>query len=789
MSDDVVGRIVRGTGGEEDPHNDAMPTPDYEIFLEEKRLYHLGCIDDGDLLLCEGAVEGDEDDTIIIGKEDAEDDDVTPSSSLFNNRSALHQDNKHREKAAVRPRAPGVDDDGCLIWSDTGISAERFMKMNKNERVNHFVGMSALSRKNNLGRNLLRMRKRFANEYAFFPDTWVLPTDLNHLKAQFNNNNKKGNNSSIGSKKFNKKKKCNKTYIVKPDNGSQGFDILLDYKLKPCHHIGHNQSSTDIVIRLVEVNHAPSFATESELDYRVKDKPECRLTKDMLLTEIADEVWKEKMMRDKGARKCSLSSSSSSSSSSSTIIPDERPPWGRGGIVKCGESNPGQNGITKGGPHAKHVSKNNRKQYKRETMRIMRLYMIRQAAIDRCIRECAITSSSIGFTLLYPTKDKEIEYREYHDEAIDIWETLTGIADKNSRTKSHNTSGTTGYAAHDDADCRTKKAATESPESNVKEGDVVKVQTNLGWEKVLVKKRLINGKYDIVFLNDGEVMCGVIPRILRSSIQQPPSLPQRRGGRGEVQHLNLSITSPTTVNTTYHSHHVEYGHHALRNGTAEIKKERESNAHDGVTTTVVQNRGANKIGPTTSTTVSYSSSLTTPTTTTLEYHPPQESRDGGEDFSYYRHRDGHHMNDDQRRYESTTLLRVEPIVPLMPYFNRVDREAKKRQQDEDAELAAASSSEVKSKSDDVCKMSSDEVEDAKEEEVEEDEKEALATDDESVDGYTSQLSSGASSSSRGNDDILSSSSVQVFNNALSSDDSLGGKIQSRGEDHLSSSHP
>ncbi|KAF4654177.1 hypothetical protein FOL46_008845 [Perkinsus olseni] len=107
-------------------------------------------------------------------------------------------------------------------------------------------------------------------------------------------------------------------------------------------------------------------------------------------------------------------------------------------------------------------------------------------------------------------------------------------------------------------------------------------------------------------------------------------------------------------------------------------------------------------------------------------------------------------------------------LALMPYFNRVDREAKKRQQEEDAELAAASSSEVKSKSDDVCKMSSDEVEDAKEEEVEEDEKEALATDDESVDGYTSQLSSGASSSSR--------------------DDSLGGKIQSRGED-LSSSHP
>lgn len=45
--------------------------------------------------------------------------------------------------------------------------------------------MYQLARKNYLGRNLGKMFKSFPDEYKFFPRTWLLPTDYNDFKAQF----------------------------------------------------------------------------------------------------------------------------------------------------------------------------------------------------------------------------------------------------------------------------------------------------------------------------------------------------------------------------------------------------------------------------------------------------------------------------------------------------------------------------------------------------------------------------------------------------------------------------
>lgn len=39
--------------------------------------------------------------------------------------------------------------------------------------------MHNLSRKNNLAKNLMKMRKKAPNEYNFFPLTWNLPLDYN----------------------------------------------------------------------------------------------------------------------------------------------------------------------------------------------------------------------------------------------------------------------------------------------------------------------------------------------------------------------------------------------------------------------------------------------------------------------------------------------------------------------------------------------------------------------------------------------------------------------------------
>lgn len=52
------------------------------------------------------------------------------------------------------------------------------------------------------------------------------------------------------------------------------------------------------------------------------------------------------------------------------------------------------------------------------------------------------------------------------------------------------------------------------PRPDVQVGDIIKVQTNLGWESVTVRARRANGKIDIQF-KDGEYMRSVLPRILR----------------------------------------------------------------------------------------------------------------------------------------------------------------------------------------------------------------------------------------------------------------------------------
>jgi tubulin polyglutamylase TTLL6/13 len=46
--------------------------------------------------------------------------------------------------------------------------------------------MYVLARKNNLGKHLNKMRKRFEKDYSFFPKTWMLPSEMSEFKSFYN---------------------------------------------------------------------------------------------------------------------------------------------------------------------------------------------------------------------------------------------------------------------------------------------------------------------------------------------------------------------------------------------------------------------------------------------------------------------------------------------------------------------------------------------------------------------------------------------------------------------------
>lgn len=99
-------------------------------------------------------------------------------------------------------------DDWDINWQDFAVSNEQFSSLKSFQKINHFPGMQALSRKNRLAQNLTQMKMLY-KEYDFFPDTWVWPRDMVDLR--------------------NKSK--NMTMIVKPEASCQGKGIFLTQDL------------------------------------------------------------------------------------------------------------------------------------------------------------------------------------------------------------------------------------------------------------------------------------------------------------------------------------------------------------------------------------------------------------------------------------------------------------------------------------------------------------------------------------------------------------------------------
>ncbi|KAF2896088.1 hypothetical protein ILUMI_10086 [Ignelater luminosus] len=107
----------------------------------------------------------------------------------------------------------GETENWNLYWTDLSISIERCKEMKRFQRINHFPGMLEICRKDLLARNLNRMQRLFPKDYNFFPKTWCLPADLGEALS------------------YSRLRK-NKTFIMKPDAGSQGRGIFITKNLK-----------------------------------------------------------------------------------------------------------------------------------------------------------------------------------------------------------------------------------------------------------------------------------------------------------------------------------------------------------------------------------------------------------------------------------------------------------------------------------------------------------------------------------------------------------------------------
>nr|XP_017533803.1 tubulin polyglutamylase TTLL7 isoform X1 [Manis javanica]XP_036868402.1 tubulin polyglutamylase TTLL7 isoform X1 [Manis javanica]XP_036868403.1 tubulin polyglutamylase TTLL7 isoform X1 [Manis javanica] len=109
-------------------------------------------------------------------------------------------------------KTPDEDETSNLIWCDSAVQQEKIAELQNYQRINHFPGMGEICRKDFLARNMTKMIKCRPLDYTFVPRTWIFPAEY----TQFQNYMKEL-----------KKKRKQKTFIVKPANGAMGHGISL----------------------------------------------------------------------------------------------------------------------------------------------------------------------------------------------------------------------------------------------------------------------------------------------------------------------------------------------------------------------------------------------------------------------------------------------------------------------------------------------------------------------------------------------------------------------------------
>jgi len=110
---------------------------------------------------------------------------------------------------------------GAVVAGEIGATATAHMPIHKRQKINHFQKTSGICKKDDLARNLRRMVRTWGSVYLFFPETFILPRELNELKAAMEREDEDATRSSRESTKW----------ICKPSSSSQGKNIFIVSKI------------------------------------------------------------------------------------------------------------------------------------------------------------------------------------------------------------------------------------------------------------------------------------------------------------------------------------------------------------------------------------------------------------------------------------------------------------------------------------------------------------------------------------------------------------------------------
>eukprot|EP00347_Sterkiella_histriomuscorum_P024455 403331059 len=121
-----------------------------------------------------------------------------------------------------------------ILWFDHGgLTPEFLSSMLPWQRVNHFLGMYNISRKNTLGIHLKRFLKEFPLDYKFFPNTWLYPTDFYEINEYYMNKANKRKQLIKDGDMTEQQSQQNPIvlFICKPEASCQGKGIFIVKRL------------------------------------------------------------------------------------------------------------------------------------------------------------------------------------------------------------------------------------------------------------------------------------------------------------------------------------------------------------------------------------------------------------------------------------------------------------------------------------------------------------------------------------------------------------------------------